>query len=221
MKLHFSPTHEDVATLIEFLQLNQLTIQSHTQQSQEYLTRHQKYNAGRWKRFFNHYLFFRIPLFRPDAFLNRTYPAVKKLCSSTFLYLILLISFLGIYFVSRQWDAFFNTFLHFFTLQGILFYVVALIGTKIIHELGHAYTAKHYGCRVPSMGIAFMIMMPMLYSDMTDTWRLKSKKERIHIAAAGMINELLLAGICLFIWSFLPDGTLKSICFFYSNNKPD
>lgn len=38
-----------------------------------------------------------------------------------------------------------------------------------------------------------MVMVPMLYSDMSDTWRLSSRQQRFHIAAAGIINELLLA----------------------------
>ncbi len=209
----FKPTHEHVSALIRFLCSNQLTIQSHTQQFNEYLTQHQKHRTNRWQRFLSHYLFFRIPLLRPDVLLNKTYPFVKKFYSRNFIYFVISISILGIYFVSRQWDAFVHTFLHFFTLQGALIYAVALIGTKTFHELGHAYTAKHYGCRVPSMGVAFMVMIPMLYSDMTDTWRLHSKKQRVHIAAAGIINELLLAGICLFIWALLPEGVLRSVCF--------
>ncbi len=209
----FNPTEEDVTALISFLHFNKLTIQSHIQQSAEYVSQHQKYSAGRWKRLFRQYLFFRVPLFRPDFFLNRTYPFVKKFCAPTFLYFIILIGVVGIYLVSRQWDVFVNTFLHFFTFEGALIYAVALVGTKIFHELGHAYTAKHYGCRVPSMGLAFMVMMPMLYSDMTDTWRLQSKKQRMHVAAAGMMNELMLAGVCLFIWAFLPDGVFRSVCF--------
>nr|MCH9639967.1 peptidase [Betaproteobacteria bacterium] len=150
----FNPTEEDVSALISFLHSNRLTVQSHIQQSAEYLSQHQKYNASRWKRLFSQYLFFRVPLFRPDIFLNRTYPFVKKFCTSTLLYLVTLIGILGIYFVSRQWDVFVHTFLHFFTFQGALIYAVALMGTKTFHELGHAYTAKHYGCRVPSMGVA-------------------------------------------------------------------
>ncbi len=209
----FELTAADVIELIDFLHKNQLTIQSHTQQSSAYLAQHKKYNDGRWLRYLNQYLFFRVPLFHPDAFLNRTYPAIKRFCTAFTLYTLIFIGISGIYFVSKQWDIFINTFLHFFTLEGAFLFAVALIGTKTLHEFGHAYVAKHYGCRVPSMGVAFMVMMPMLYTDMTDTWRLQSKKHRIHIAAAGMINELLLAGVCLLLWSFLPDGVLRSICF--------
>lgn len=209
----FLPTPGDVSELIGFLHTNQLTIQSCSQQFDFYLKQHQALHQNLLRRVLAHYLFFRIPLFRPDAFLNRTYPFIKKFYSKAFTYSALLVASLGVYFVSRQWDIFVNTFLHFFTLEGALIYLLALIGTKIIHEAGHTYTAKHYGCRVPSIGIAFMVMIPMLYSDMSDTWRLNDKKQRIHVAAAGIINELILAGICLFVWSFLPDGTLRSVCF--------
>ncbi|UJP05607.1 MAG: HlyD family efflux transporter periplasmic adaptor subunit [Nitrosomonas sp.] len=209
----FVPAHEDVDALIKFLEINQLTVQSYTQPSSRYVMQHKSHHANRWQRLLSQYLFFRVPLFRPDAFLNRTYPWFGKCFSLSFLYGVTLISIIGIYLVSRQWDVFINTFLHFFTLQGILIYALALIGTKVFHELGHVYTAKHYGCRIPSMGAAFMVMLPMMYSDMSDTWRLYSKKQRMHIAAAGIINELMLAGICLFIWSFLPEGILRSVCF--------
>ena len=209
----FQPTEEDVSALIDFLHQNQLTVQSHTQHSLKYLSQHKKHIASRWYRYLNNYLFFRVPLFRPDIFLDKTYPTIKKLCTPKTFYILVLTGVMGSYLVSRQWDEFLNTFLHFFTLKGALLYAIALIFTKTLHELGHTYTAKHYGCKVPSMGVAFMVMMPVLYSDMTDTWRLCSKKQRIHIAAAGMINELLLAGVCLFLWSFLPDGVLRSICF--------
>lgn len=209
----FKPTQEDIATLINFLQHNQLTNQSHTQPASEYLAQHRKADTNFWEKIAHQYLFFRIPLFQPDAFLNRTYPFIKQFFSTTFLNFAILICITGLYLVSRQWDVFANTFLHFFSLQGILVYAIALIGVKTIHELGHMYTAKHYGCRVPSMGLAFMVMVPMIYSDMSDTWRLYSKKQRIHVAAAGILNELLMAGICLFIWAFLPEGILRSVCF--------
>ena len=38
----FKPTQEDIATLINFLQHNQLTNQSHTQPASEYLAQHRK-----------------------------------------------------------------------------------------------------------------------------------------------------------------------------------
>ena len=38
--------------------------------------------------------------------------------------------------------------------------------------MGHAYTAKRFGCRVPTMGVALLVMVPVLYTDVNDGWKL-------------------------------------------------
>ena len=63
------------------------------------------------------------------------------------------------------------------------------------------------------MGVALMVMMPVLYSDMSDTYRLTSKRKRLLIAAAGVIAELGLASLALFAWGMLPEGAARSIAF--------
>ncbi|NHW78486.1 site-2 protease family protein, partial [Escherichia coli] len=77
---------------------------------------------------------------------------------------------------------------------------------KSLHELGHAFTAARYGLHVPAMGVAFMVLAPILYTDVTDAWRLSSRRQRMAIHAAGVIVELALASIALFAWALLPDG---------------
>ena len=124
-----------------------------------------------------------------------------------------LISVLGLYLTSRQWDVFATTFLDFFSIEGAALFAVSLAGIKVLHELGHAYTATRWGVRVNTMGVAFMLMMPILYTDVTDAWRLRSRRARLQIAAAGMTVELALAGIATFLWAFLPDGPARSVAF--------
>jgi putative peptide zinc metalloprotease protein len=83
----------------------------------------------------------------------------------------------------------------------------------VLHELGHAFVAKMNGCRVPTMGVALLVLWPVLYTDVTDAWRLSSRRERLRIGAAGMGVELMLAAWATLAWSFLPDGPLRSACF--------
>ena len=75
-------------------------------------------------------------------------------------------------------------------------------------------TAHRFGCRVPTMGIAFMVFIPLLYTDVSDAWRLHSRKQRILISASGMIVELYLAGIATFLWAFMDDGAARDIAFY-------
>jgi putative peptide zinc metalloprotease protein len=169
-------------------------------------------SLGTWV--LHNYLFIRVPLVNPDSFLQRTLPVARLVASWPALLAILLFGLTGLYLASRQWDAFTHTFLHFLSLEGLAGYFTALVGVKLLHELGHAYAAKHFGCRVPSMGIAFMILAPMAYTDVTDAWRLPDRRARMVISAAGVVVELGVAMVATFLWSLLPEGTLKSAAFF-------
>ena len=161
----------------------------------------------------HHYLFFQIPLVRPDRFLRATLPFVDWLFSRAVAWAIGGIGLIGLYLVSRQWDTFTATVLHFFTPRGLALYVLCLAIVKVFHELGHAYTATRYGCRVPTMGIAMVVMVPMLYSDTSDAWKLTSRRQRAAIGAAGMVVECALAALAIFAWNFLDDGVARSLVF--------
>ncbi len=161
----------------------------------------------------HHYLFFQIPLVRTDRFLRATLPYVEWLFSRSVAFSIALIGLTGLYLVSRQWETFVATVPHFFTLRGFLLSVLCLAVVKVFHELGHAYTATRYGCRVPTIGIAMVVMVPMLYSDTSDAWKLPSGRQRAAIGAAGMIVEISLAAVALFAWNFLDDGVVRSLVF--------
>ncbi len=159
------------------------------------------------------YLFFRIPLFRPDAFLQATWPYVAPLFTKFAVALYALCGALGLYLVSRQWDQFTGTFEYMLSWEGAVFYGLSLVIVKSLHELGHAYMAVRYGLRVPTIGIAFMVLMPVLYTDTSGAWRLRSRRERLMIDAGGIFVELTLACLATLIWVFLPDGGVR-LCFF-------
>jgi len=109
--------------------------------------------------------------------------------------------------------------MYFFTLEGFFFYALSLTFIKILHELGHAYTAHHFGAHVPIMGVAFLLMFPVLYTDTTDAWRLTSRRQRVLIDAGGIIVEIAIACIAIFLWSFLPDGPARSTAFFAATSS--
>ena len=160
------------------------------------------------------YLFFRIPLFRPHKFLSATSPFVGFMFKRMTWLSVFIIGLIGLFFTARQWEQFTATFMHFFTLEGFIFYAITLVIIKSLHELGHAYTARHFGVRVPIIGLAFLVMFPVLYTDTTDAWRLTDKRKRLLIDSGGIIVELTIAAVALFLWSFLPDGPARSAAFF-------
>lgn len=161
----------------------------------------------------HHYLFVRIPLMRPHRWLQPLARWLAPLFGLPALVLVLLTALLGLYLVGRQWDSFWQTLPAFFTVEGLLVYGLALGVCKTLHELGHALMATHLGCRVASMGVAWVVMVPMLYTDTTDVWRLRSHRARMLVDAAGVFAELALAAVASVLWVLLPDGALRSACF--------
>ena len=206
-------TIEDVEDLVKFLYTNNLTEQSASGKHTDYQTQAQagQHNWLMW--LVHHYLFIKIPLVHPHNFLKTTLPIVAPLYTAAAGWTFGVIGLIGLILVGRQWDAFVSTFLYFFNWHGAILYSLSLGAVKVVHELGHAYTATRFGCRVPTMGVAFMVMMPVMYSDVSDSYRLTSKRKRLLIAAGGVIAELGLAAIAFFAWGFLPEGTARSIAF--------
>jgi putative peptide zinc metalloprotease protein len=206
-------TKQDVEDLLKFLYANHL-MRDPPQGGYRAYSAQADAAKPQWLMWLvHHYLFFQIPLVQPDRFLRATLPYIEWLFSKTTAWIIALIGLAGIYLVSRQWDTFTATVLHFFTPQGLVLYTLCLVVVKVFHELGHAYTAARYGCRVPTMGVAMMVMVPMLYSDTSDAWKLTSRRQRAAIGAAGMVVECALAALAIFTWNFLDDGVSRSLVF--------
>jgi putative peptide zinc metalloprotease protein len=206
-------TKQDVEDLLRFLYANHL-MRDPPQGGYRAYAEQAEAARPRWLIWLvHHYLFFQIPLVRSDRFLRATLPLVNWLFSRATAWAIGGIGLIGLYLVSHQWDAFTATALHFFTPRGFALYILCLAVVKIFHELGHAYTATRYGCRVPTMGLAMVVMVPMLYSDTSDAWKLTSRRRRAAIGAAGMIVECALAALAIFAWNFLDDGVARSLMF--------
>lgn len=210
---------QDLKGLLQFLLANQLTEARDAQARQrllEVLSRSQQH----WFTWLlHHYLFIRVPLWRPDAFLSRTWPWVSGLLRPGVFWAVRALGALGLLMVLRQWEVFVSTFLHFLSWQGLALYGLTLAVVKSAHELGHAYVAKKYGCKVGSIGVAFLVLFPVLYTDTTDAWRLRSARDRLRIVVAGVGTELHLAMLATFAWAFLPDGPARSAAFFVATTS--
>lgn len=205
---------EDVQTLFVFLAKNNLLAFSPDHSAEKLHSIAQAHSKNRLLKVLRSYLFFKIHLFHPDKFLQATLPMVKPLFSRNFAILFAILTIISLYLVGRQWDTFTATFSYFFNTEGMIYFATTLFIVKVLHELGHAYTAAYYGCKVPSIGVIFLVFWPVLYTDTTDAYRLTSQGPRLKIAAAGIFVEVLLAVIATLLWSLVDDGPLRSACFF-------
>ena len=210
---------QEVQDLVRFLDHHCL-LQPRSEQAVELLRqRAAALNRGPWKWLLHHYLFIRIPLVRPQLWLARLASALDWLFSARAAVAITLLTVLGIFLAARQWETFASTFLDHLTWSGIVGYAIALSCAKILHEMGHALTATRLGVRVAHMGLALVVMFPMLYTDTSESWKLKNPRQRLAIASAGIVTELALAGMATLAWSLSPDGAFRSAMFFLATTS--
>lgn len=205
-------TRADVEALVEFLHRCELT-QDPVMTSRRLSAAHTVRQQSLWQQVMHNYLSFRIPLVRPDPLLDRWYPRIRPLLSRRFAQVTVLAGLLGLFLVIRQWDIFTSTFLAFMSLEGAAAFAFTLAIVKVLHEGGHAIACRHFGLRVPSIGVVFIVMWPVMYTDASEAWRLTSRRARVTIAAAGMLTELTIACYATLLWVLLPDGLLRSMVF--------
>src|SRR3569832_36493 len=203
----------DLEQVLKFLSDNELLRRSTSQGAQWLHTMASKRRQAFAQTLLHHNQFYRIPLIRPDGWHTRTQRYTDPLYSKCFLWITLVALLLGLVEVSRQWEQFTATLIDTFSWQGLLSYALALICIKFLHELGHAYTAKRYGCRVPTMGVAFLVLFPVAYTDVNEVWNLPEKRQRIAVSGAGIITELVIAAWATLAWTLLPDGSFKNAAF--------
>lgn len=171
------------------------------------LRRHKKLQQRQWQGRLMNVLFPRIPLWDPDAFVQRWMPAVRPLLSpiGAIIWIILVIAALAD--VLPQWDQLKNSADQAIDPSNWIFLWAAFVLIKFIHEMGHAFACRRYGGEVHEMGIMFLVFVPTPYVDASTAWSFPSKWARAFVGAGGMIIELFVASILAFVWTNTRTGT--------------
>lgn len=159
-------------------------------------------------------LFLRFPLCNPSSILHRYYRFFTPLYSKVFLTL------LGILFVSAAVQLFLiwpdlshNAIDRIFTQHNLLILWILYPIVKLIHEFAHAFSVKYYGGEVTEMGFMLLLFVPVPYVNASDSAGFPDKWQRITVAASGILAELTLASLALFVWSSVEPGLVRTICF--------
>lgn len=206
-------TAEDILPLLGFLQENELLSPARREIRQFLRDRRERRQPSLWKSLLHHYLFFRVPLFNPEYLLNQLVVCTGWLYTRGMVLTLLVLLLIDFHLLFQHWPEIMTHADESFSLDGLIYIGAAGIFSKIFHEFGHALTARRLGVRVPAMGIAVLVMYPMLYTDTSDSWRLRDKHQRLWIAAAGMIAEVSVALVATLLWAITPDGVLRSMLF--------
>ncbi|MBB5190867.1 putative peptide zinc metalloprotease protein [Silvimonas terrae] len=203
------PDLEQVVGFRQFLEQHQLL--RPTAAGLARLQQRQSAQSGlSWRWFLHHYLFFRIPLLRPQDFLTRLVRHLNWLFTPLMAGLVIALGLLGVMLALHQWDTFSAAVVESFSVNGLLSFALALAFAKAMHELAHALVATRLGLRVAHMGVAFVVLFPMLYTDTGESWKLRSARQRLAIASAGILCELAIAGLATLAWALSDPGAWRN-----------
>ena len=151
----------------------------------------------------------------PDAWLDRTMPRLRWCFGRGFLWLS--IGLFATYFlvIANRWTEFYGTLAGAYFPSTLTLYTILLIyGTSMavvaIHELGHAYTCKHYGGKVHEMGFMLLYFQPCFYCNVNDAWSFPELKARLWVTAAGSWIQFVIAGMAAIVWWAAAPGTFVS-----------
>jgi len=97
-----------------------------------------------------------------------------------------------------------------FTVTNLPILALAVLFVKVLHELGHGLTCRHFGGECHELGVLLVAFMPLLYCDVSDSWLQQDRRKRMMVAGAGIATELFVAAICGILWVFSRNGTLHT-----------
>jgi putative peptide zinc metalloprotease protein len=156
----------------------------------------------------------RIPLLDPDKFLTATLPAVRPIMSwigaLTFIVVVVTAAVLA----GLNWSRLTNNIVdRVLAAESLLMLLLTYPFVKAVHELGHGYVLKRWGGEVHEMGVMFLVFLPVPYVDASDTAALGEKWRRAFVGAAGILVEVFLAALALFVWLSAEEGMVRAIAF--------
>ncbi len=151
----------------------------------------------------------------PERILNRLLPWFGWLFTTWCLMIVSMIGLMAITLVLVNYQEFkgkLPTFQSFFAANNWIWLGATMAAVKIVHEFGHGLSCKKFGGECHEMGFMMLVFTPCLYCNVSDSWMLPNKWQRVFIGAAGMYVELILASIATFLWWFSEDGMFRFLC---------
>lgn len=212
--LHLNVTKDMILTVVSFLKNNGLMLpEYHVEEKRiENLREHRR--KTRFARLMAAYLFFKVPIWNPDKFLDETIPYVRAIFNKWVMWFLILVSLSGYVMILVNWNRFVSALMSSLTYSGFIKYSLVIVLIKILHEFAHCYAAKHFGVRVRTIGFGIVFFLPRFYSDITDSWRIPDGKKRTIVDAAGILIEMFIGGIAAIVWINSTPGFVSALSYY-------
>lgn len=209
-----APTQDEVINVLASLHRADVLQSDAHPDIRELHERNVRHERMKLKQYLQNPLSLRFPLFDPDRLLNWMNPATRHLFGWSGAVLWILLAGWAAVLAGAHWNELTNGISdQLFAAENLLLIALVFPAAKLIHEFAHAMAVKARGGEVHEMGVMLLVLMPIPYVDASASLAFREKRDRILVGAAGMLGELLLAALALFVWVNVEPGPVRAIAY--------
>lgn len=208
-----APGQEDVVRLLAQLYQANLTAGDVPPEAARVFERYRKRRRQQFQSRLMSVLFLRLPLFDPDAWLQRMLPFVSWFFSPWGACLWLAAAVPAVMLVLGRTQELSDQTQSVLSPSNLPLLYLSLIGLKLLHEFGHAFSCRRYGGEVHTLGVMMLVFTPMPYVDATSSWGFPSRWQRMAVALAGMWVELFVAFLATCVWALTGPGVIHALAY--------
>lgn len=211
-----APQHQlsenEAAGLCRWLARQDLAQTPESSRAERLSARAEKDERSQWLARVNP-LSFRLPLIaQPDRVVHALERRVGAIFSPAAIGLWIGLLLSALYRLHANWDRFSLSLRGFLAPDNWLWIGVCWLLLKLLHELAHGIACRRYGGAVREAGVMFVMLAPLAYVDVTNSWRFPDRWQRIVVAAAGMYAEIAVAAIAAIVWSEAESQWTRFLC---------
>lgn len=209
-----APTQPDIVHLLSQLHAADVLQCDIPPDTAELLARHETQRNRKWQRWLMNVFAWQFPLFNPERFLKQFAPIISPLFSwwgaALWCLLVLPAALVG----ASYWSDLTTDLIDRVTTpQNLVLLWLLFPIIKALHEFGHAFAIKAFGGEVHEMGIMLLVLSPVPYVNATASSAFPSKWQRALVGTAGMIVELAIAAVAVYVWVSVQPGTIRALAF--------
>ncbi|MHB8474223.1 MAG: hypothetical protein ACYDC8_15510 [Gammaproteobacteria bacterium] len=209
-----APTQDEVIELLGQLHAADVLQCDVPPDSLELFERYRHQKRQRWLQRLMNPMSQRFPLLDPERVLNQGLPWVRALFTRGGLIAWLGVVGLAVILASLHWSELTrNVVDRTLAPKNLLILWLTYPLIKAAHEFGHAFATRVWGGEVHEMGIMLLVLMPIPYVDASAASGFRSKHRRMVVGAAGIMVELFLASLALFVWLNVESGLASAVAF--------
>ncbi len=207
-----APSQDETIQLLARLHANDVLLCDVPPDSVELFNRFERQERKKLMGRFANPLSLRFPLLDPEPWLARALPAVRPLFGWAGFAVWGAVVASALVLAGAHWDALtFEIADRALAPENLLVLVLVYPLVKAVHECGHAFATQVWGGEVHEAGIVLLALMPIPYVDASASTAFRSRRRRIVVSAAGMMVELFLAALALFVWLLVEPGFVQDV----------